>query len=214
MLKAREVGHRVVCAISIHPFSDESRLFHFPNSWVTKLQAEAMGIRLIEASTLDLKDESESQALTGAFQKAKDLYAIEGLVHGGIASEFQKRIFGDACSTVRLELISPLWHSEPREYMNQLMKNRFEILITSVSAMGLDEKWLGRPLDYGAIEELANLSSKYGFNLTFEGGEAETVVTDCPLFGKRLAIAKSRKVWDGQRGIFEILEASLVGKDV
>jgi uncharacterized protein (TIGR00290 family) len=78
--------------------------------------------------------------------------------------------------------------------------------------MGLGKEWLGRVLDNDAILKLASLSKKYGFNLTFEGGEAETLVVDCPLFSKRLEIKKANIRWDGQRGIFEILEVALVDK--
>jgi len=53
------------------------------------------------------------------------------------------------------------------------------------------------------------LSQKFGFNLSFEGGEAETFVTDCPLFSYPIKILKSKKTWDGYRGRFEILEAKL-----
>jgi uncharacterized protein (TIGR00290 family) len=98
--------------------------------------------------------------------------------------------------------------------VDELLRYQFEIVIVSVSAMGLDASWLGRRLDANAISELTKLSSKYGFNLTFEGGEAETIVTDCPFFSMKLEITKSKKSWDGQRGIFEILEAKLVSKDV
>ncbi|KKL70694.1 hypothetical protein LCGC14_2102370, partial [marine sediment metagenome] len=52
-------------------------------------------------------------------------------------------------------------------------------------------------------------SKKYGFNLSFEGGEAETFVTDCPLFSYPIKIVKSKKIWDGYRGRFEILDAEL-----
>ncbi|MGI0036374.1 MAG: diphthine--ammonia ligase, partial [Nitrososphaera sp.] len=55
-------------------------------------------------------------------------------------------------------------------------------------------------------------SKRYGFNLAFEGGEAETLVTDCPLFIKRLEIKRADAHWDGQRGIFEIREVALVEK--
>ena len=53
------------------------------------------------------------------------------------------------------------------------------------------------------------LSVKHGFNLNFEGGEAETLVLDCPLFSRQILIEKSKSVWDGYRGIFEIEAASL-----
>ena len=59
------------------------------------------------------------------------------------------------------------------------------------------------------IATLNQLSKKHGFNLSFEGGEAETFVTDCPLFSSPIKIVKSKKIWDGHRGRFEILEAKL-----
>jgi uncharacterized protein (TIGR00290 family) len=85
-------------------------------------------------------------------------------------------------------------------------------MIVGVSAMGLEKEWLGEIIDKESLARLAKLSKKYGFNLTFEGGEAETLVVDCPLYSKRLNIIRSHTRWDGQRGMFEILEAELVQK--
>ncbi|MDQ3873922.1 MAG: ATP-binding protein, partial [Thermoproteota archaeon] len=88
----------------------------------------------------------------------------------------------------------------------------FNIVIVGVSTMGLGKEWLGKELDQEAITKLISLSKKYGFNLTFEGGEAETLVVDCPLFMKKLQINSANVHWDGQRGIFEILDVALVEK--
>jgi uncharacterized protein (TIGR00290 family) len=96
--------------------------------------------------------------------------------------------------------------------MNELLESGYKILIVGVSAMGLGKEWLGVTLDKESLTKLASLSKKHGFNLTFEGGEAETLVIDCPLFRKRLDIRRANVQWDGQRGIFEILEAALVEK--
>jgi diphthamide synthase (EF-2-diphthine--ammonia ligase) len=58
-----------------------------------------------------------------------------------------------------------------------------------------------------------SISKKCGFNLTFEGGEAETLVIDCPLYWrKKLQINAATTHWDGQRGIFEIRDVGLVEK--
>jgi diphthamide synthase (EF-2-diphthine--ammonia ligase) len=38
------------------------------------------------------------------------------------------------------------------------------------------------------------------------------LVIDCPIFYKRLQVRKANIRWDGQRGIFEILEVALVEK--
>ena len=64
-------------------------------------------------------------------------------------------------------------------------------------------------IDLDNLDTLESLSSKHGFNMNFEGGEAETFVINCPLFKNSISIKKSKKVWDGYRGRFEILEAEL-----
>jgi len=96
-----------------------------------------------------------------------------------------------------------------KEYMQNLLRENFHFIIISVSADGLDESWLGKEITQEDLKKLEALSEKYGFNLSFEGGEAETLVTDCPLFSNPIKIKKSNKVWDGYRGRFEILEAEL-----
>ena len=59
------------------------------------------------------------------------------------------------------------------------------------------------------ISQLDKLSSKYGFILNFEGGEADTFVIDCPLYSHPIKITKSKVVWDGYIGRFEIEDAHL-----
>ncbi|MBT8243019.1 MAG: ATP-binding protein, partial [Nitrosopumilus sp.] len=40
-------------------------------------------------------------------------------------------------------------------------------------------------------------------------GEAETFVTNCPIFENSIKINQSKKSWDGYRGRFEIVDAEL-----
>ena len=93
--------------------------------------------------------------------------------------------------------------------LNQLLNENFEYIISTVSSAGLNDSWLGRIIDKNGLDELQKLQKKFRFNLNFEGGEAETFVTNCPLFEKRLLIQDSTTEWDGYRGRFEILEAKL-----
>jgi len=78
-----------------------------------------------------------------------------------------------------------------------------------VTTAGLDDSWLGREITLEDVKRLTNLGSKYGFNPTFEGGEAETFVVNCPLFSSSIKIVKANRIWDGYRGRFEITEAIL-----
>ncbi len=207
--KAKQEGHQIRCLITILPLSEESMLLHFPNIELTKLQSKSMGIPQIYIESRSNETETEVNLIETILAKAKSEYNLEGLVHGGILSEFQKNIFDRVCSKLNLKLISPLWQKEQIEYMKNLIESNFHFIITSVSADGLDEKWLGKEITIQDLEKLDQLSKKYGFNINFEGGEAETMVIDCPLFSHPIMILKSRKIWDGIRGSFEILDAEL-----
>jgi diphthine-ammonia ligase len=209
---AKEMGHNVVCFVTIHPIADDSYLFHYPNSWITLYLANAMQIPLIAFHVGGRSTDDETKALEGAIARAKSLYGIEGIVHGGISSNFQRQAFEGICLRQRIAVVAPLWNSEPEAYIIKLVERGFHIIIVGVSAMGLGKEWLGRELDEKAIAVLVSLSKKYGFNLTFEGGEAETLVIDCPLFWKKLQINSAHIQWDGQRGIFEIRDVELVEK--
>jgi diphthine-ammonia ligase len=212
IFKVKQMGHDVSCLITMHPATDDSLLFHYPNLCLTKYLADAMQIPAIEFTINGSSKESEFDALEKAIIQAKSIYDIQGIVHGGISSKFQKVIFERICSKNQLVSVAPLWNVDPSQYMYKLVDNNFNIKIVGVSAMGLDRHWLGRSLDKILIGQLEYFSKKFGFNLTFEGGEAETLVVDCPIFSKRLDIRKANIRWDGQRGIFEILEVELISK--
>jgi uncharacterized protein (TIGR00290 family) len=141
--------------------------------------------------------EGEFQALEQAIIQVKSDYDIQGIVHGAISSRFQNELFRRICSDSQLVMFTPLWNAVPLQYMYGLLSEKFDIKIVSVSAMGLGKDRLGK---------------KHGFDLAFEGGDAETLVVNCPLFTKKLDIKKAVVHWDGQRGIFEILEVTLIPK--
>lgn len=212
LLLAREMKHEIACLITIHPPADDSLLFHFPNSRIAKYLAEAMQIPLVEHEISGRTKNEERRSLQEVITEAKLQFAVEGVVSGGISSKFQKETFDETCAKMGLAPVAPVWGREPEEYMRELLSRGFQIMIVSVSAMGLGREWLGVVLDRDSLEKLFVLSKKNGFNLNFEGGEAETLVLDCPLYRKRLEIKKSETRWDGQRGIFEIREAALVEK--
>jgi ABC transporter with metal-binding/Fe-S-binding domain ATP-binding protein len=212
IFRAQEMNHQIACLITMHPAADDSMIFHYPNSWVTRYLADAMELPAVEFAIKDRSKEDEMQALQEAMAQAKSRYGIQGVVYGGIASNFQKRAFEEACRTQGLVAIAPLWNIEPARYMSDLIERGFKIIVVSVSAMGLDKEWLGKQLNETSLAKLTALSKKHGFNLTFEGGEAETLVVDCPLYSKKLKINAANIRWDGQRGIFEIQDVSLVDK--
>jgi len=156
--------------------------------------------------------EEELDDLRIALRSAKEEYFIEGVYTGALASVYQKSRVERICGELDLKCISPMWGIDPLSYLLSLIKSEFSVMITSVAAMGLDERWLGRMLDQRMVNELAELHTKYGLNPALEGGEGETFVLDCPLFEKRIEILSSEKHWNGVSGYFEFLDARLVEK--
>ena len=207
--KAKLAGHQIVCLITVFPKSNESHLLHHPNLIWTKLQSKSMKIPQLTSSLNSDDIEEELSTLRNLLKMAKNKYKIDGIVHGGISSNFQKQKFEKICSTLNLIPLGPLWNLSPIEYMNNLIDSKFIFIITSVTSDGLDDKWLGTPITKNHLAILEKLSLKFDFNLNFEGGEAETFVLNCPLFSNPIKINKNKKSWDGYRGRFEIVDAEL-----
>ena len=206
---AKKQGHEVVCLLTIFPKSEESHLLHHPNLKWTKLQSESMNIPQLTIHSSSDETKDEIIGMEKLLQIAKEEFHIDGLVHGGIRSKFQKEKFETLCLKLNLVSISPLWETNPKEYMSELLDSNFHFMMITVSSDGLDEQWLGKLISKSDIEVLHNLSDKFGFNLNFEGGESETFVISCPLFSHSIKINQFTKIWDGYRGRFEIVDAEL-----
>ena len=184
---AKREGHEISCLISIASENKESYMFHTPSIDKTKKQAEVMDIPLIFQKTKG-KKEDELKDLKSAIRKAKKKYKIDGIVTGAVESVYQASRIQKICNELDLECFNPLWQKNQFELLEDLLKNKFEIILTGVFAYPLDEKWLGKKIDKKFIEEMKKLNEKYKINPAGEGGEFETFVLDCPLFKKKLKV--------------------------
>ncbi len=206
---AQKMGHEISCLITIHTSSEESHLLHHPNISQTTLQAKAMNIPQIMIPSKSDNITQELQLIKEGLLQAKQTHHIDGVAHGGILSEFQKTRFEDVAKDLGLEVVAPIWKKDQKQYMMELLDHNFEFIITAVSADGLDESWLGKKITRQDLNDLMKKSERHKFNLSFEGGEAETFVVNCPLFSGMIEITNTKKVWDGYRGRFEILAAKM-----
>jgi len=207
--RAHKMGHDVRCLITILTMSAESHLLHHTNVHLTKIQAGAMSIPQILLESKSDKTQDELELLKEGLVLAKKDHSVEGVVHGGILSEFQKTKFEAIAHELGLEVIAPIWKKDQRQYMKELLDCGFEFVISAVSCNGLDESWVGKKITKQDLDILIQKSEQFKFNLSFEGGEAETFVTNCPLFSHPIEITQYEKFWDGYRGRFEILDAKM-----
>jgi ABC transporter with metal-binding/Fe-S-binding domain ATP-binding protein len=209
---ARQRGDELVCLITLSPVRSDSYMFHYPNISWTPMQAESMRLPQVTLETKGVKEE-ELVDLKKAVETAKEDFSVESVYTGALASVYQKSRVERICDELGVKAVSPLWQIDPVTHLTNLTANRFEVIMTGVAALGLDESWLGRALDMDAIRDLAELHAKYGVNPGLEGGEGETFVLDCPLFDRRIQVTSSKKHWKGDAGYLEILDAHLVAKD-
>lgn len=189
--KENEIG----CVVTIASENPESYMFHFPNIHLVEKQAGLMGIKIIKKTTKGEK-EKELEDLKSVLKTISG--EVDGVVTGAIESNYQKQRIEKICSDLKLKSVAPLWHQDPEKLLGAMIKDGFEIIITAVAAPPLDESWLGRRIDGKCIKDLAELNRKYGIHLSGEGGEYESLVLDCPLFGSKMKVIKAERHWDGK----------------
>jgi len=205
-------GHEIKCLITIKSKNPDSFMFHTPNIDITRLQAEAMGIPLIEEETEGNK-EDELKDLEKVIKRAKEEYGIEGVTTGALFSEYQSQRIEKICNKLGLKVFSPLWHKDQETELYELIEHGFEVMITAIAADGLDKSWLGREINEKTIEDLKKINKKTQLNISAEGGEYESLVLDAPMFKKKICIKKAKKIMlDKYQGIYKIESAELSSK--
>src|SRR6056297_1929434 len=218
LYRAFEEGLTVSRLLTVHP-SEESYMYHVPETQLARLAAESIGIELVEVDPGDLaaadaddsatQGDAELEPLEAALAELAEEVDLAGVTAGAIESEFQTSRIQGMCDRLGIDLFAPLWQRDPEELAAEMLEAGFEITILQVAAYGLDESWLGRTLDAEAVDDLRELSAEYGVHLLGEGGEFETFVTDGPHMSQRVDLEYDTE-WNGDSGRIRITNAALV----
>ncbi|AQL41912.1 ATP-binding protein [Halorientalis sp. IM1011] len=219
LYRALEAGLPVERLVTVHPDGD-SYMYHVPATELAELAAESVGIPLVDVEPDDFEaaaatdsgaqGDTELEPLEAALQEldAELDGGIAGLIAGAVESEYQTSRIEAMADRLDADLFAPLWQEDPRELADAMLDAGFEIRIIQVAAYGLDESWLGRTLDRGALADLEALNEEYGVHVLGEGGEFETLVTDGPHMDRPIRLEYDT-VWEGSRGYIEIEDAWL-----
>ncbi|RME52134.1 diphthine--ammonia ligase [Candidatus Woesearchaeota archaeon] len=187
----QRMNYPLTCAVILESANKDSFMFHTPNISLAKLQAESMNLPVVLQPTSGTKEE-ELNDLHAALKRARDQHSVEGIVTGAIASNYQRDRIEAVADRLGLKTFSPLWHTNQEQELRDLLNAGFTIILSSIAADGLDKTWLGRELTTADVDALAKLHAKNRINIAGEGGEFESLVTDCPLFTKTLRIEQAR----------------------
>jgi ABC transporter with metal-binding/Fe-S-binding domain ATP-binding protein len=208
--KAVEEGLDVSVLVSIIPHYDYSPLYHRPFFEVLKCQAQALELPLESVGVCS--ESAERSALRWVLERVRDKYGVRVLVVGAIKSGYQLKAFGEVARSAGLSVYAPLWGVPEESYLDALIDQGLSFMLISVTSMGIPLDLLGRVVTREDVARLKKLAAKYGFNLSFEGGEAETLVVDAPLFKYAVSVKGYRVVLSEFEGRYVISKCSLVKK--
>jgi diphthine-ammonia ligase len=201
-------NHKVLYLVSMFSKREDSYMYHIPNIHLTEILAQALEIPIITGETKGIKEEE----VEDLYFVLKEIPNVEGVVTGAWESNYQRERIEEVCKRLELKVFNPLWKKDPEEVLKKMIKKGFEIIIVGVAAHGFNEDWLGRKLDLRCLKDLKELNKKFEIHLAGEGGEYETLVTDGPIFKKKLEILKTEKHWDGSTnsGFLEVKKFKLL----
>ena len=206
MWLAKQAGHEIACLISLQSENPDSFMFHTPSISSVEVQAKAMNLPIIIQKTKG-KKEAELKDLEKSITQAVEQYQIAGVVTGAVESVYQSTRIQTVCNKLSIECFNPLWQKPQLELLNDLIKNKFKVIVVGVAAYPLNQNWLGREIDKKFIQEMTDLQNKYKINPAGEGGEFESFVLNAPgLFKKPLKVKSFKDKVDGENAARRELE--------
>lgn len=204
---ALQRGWELTQLVSIVPADPDSMLFHVPNLHLVPRLAESMGVPLVEE-----RAEAGEAGELDALRRALSRVDADGAVVGAIESDYQQSRVNQVAQGLGLRVFAPLWRHPPEALVGDYLRAGLRIVMSSVSAAGLDASWLGRVWDPRVVDDLLRLRVSAGIHPCGEGGEFETLVLDAPFFRWRLEVRRATPIWSGSSGVWRVDEADLVDK--
>lgn len=180
--KAISQGHEVLYLLNFISEDGERSRSHGIKASVLALQAEAIGISLIQVKTSWENYENNFKKVVREL-KGK---GIEGGVFGDMDLEEHREWVGRVCGEVGIKAFLPLWGINAEELIEEFLKLKFKAKIV---ATRLGENFLGKVLDKDLISQI----SKLGSHPCGENGEYHTFVTDGPIFRKALKVIRGER---------------------
>lgn len=160
--------------------------FHGIEAKLIQLQSQAIGIPLLQKETTqegyeqDFKDAVRSLIPGG----------VKGMVFGDICLEEHKDWVEKVCRDLGIKAIEPLWGRSTEQILSSFIDEGFEAVIVSAKSELIDEDWIGRQVDKSFVEYL----KRKNVEICGENGEYHTLVTNGPIFTRRIRLRESRTI--------------------
>jgi len=180
--KAISQGHEVAYLVNFIAEDGERSRSHRIKASVLALQAEAIGIPIIQVKTTwENYEENFKKVVTELKDKG-----VEGGVFGDIDIEEHREWVERVCNEVGITAFLPLWGMEAEQLIDEFLQLDFKALVVATT---LEEDLLGQALDKALVRQICRLGS----HPCGESGEYHTFVIAGPIFKKDLIVRSGNK---------------------
>jgi uncharacterized protein (TIGR00290 family) len=186
--KAREQGFQVNFLLNFISREYKRCCFHGIEGKLINLQAEAVGIPLVQKEvTADIQEyEKEFKAAVEEL-KAK---GMSQMVFGDIYLDEHKDWVERVCADLKIQAIEPLWNRPPESVVEEFIALGFKAVVVSAKADIFGKDFVGQTIDQRLLKEL----KKKNICPCGENGEFHSFVVNGPMFKKRIEILESEPV--------------------
>ncbi len=184
--KAMQQGHDIKYLLNFISRESKRCCFHGIESRLIELQAESIGIPLIQKEvTADMKEYEKE--FKEAVSSIKD---VDAIVFGDIYLDEHREWVERVCGSLRLACIEPLWGCPASDLIEEFIGLGFKAIVVSCQADKFDRDFIGRHVDKLFLAEL----KRRGICPCGENGEFHTLVIDGPIFKNKIELIESETI--------------------
>lgn len=152
-------------------------------------QAEALGVRVVEASIpIAASNDRYEQAMRKALEPFRDT-GITRIAFGDLFLEDVRAYRERLVASVAMEPVFPIWGRDTSELAREFLALGFRAVLVCVDPRQIDSRFCGREYDEAMLAELPPSADPCG-----ENGEFHTFVYDGPIFRQPVAIRLGERV--------------------
>lgn len=188
----------VVCLLNMASENGENSRTHGISSKLLNLQAQALGVSIIQGKATWEIYEQEFKKIVAELKKK----GVNTGIFGDIDLQAHRDWVERVCQECGIKPLFPLWQKERGDILQEFINCGFEAIVVVTRVEALGPKWIGRRINEKFIEDLRKID---GVDLCGEAGEYHTFVTSGPIFKKKIKILETDKTKRDKNWFLDIL---------
>ena len=206
LYRAVQQGFQIACLLNTVTNDKRHSCSHGLSTRWIHLQAEAMGLPLLQPPTISSNYEA---VFTSNLKKLKSQGVHYG-IFGDIDFEPHLEWITRVCSGAGVMPVLPLWQQHQEDIANSFIDLGYKAIVVATQADLMGEEWLGKKYDKLFLKQLALFNDE--ISPCGEAGEFHTLVVDGPLFKKRLEVKIGEREKRNNNWYLKINRCELVEK--